>query len=119
MNEWPAFDPEEWLSELLADSEPVGARQRGYASGGFVCPGCSGTADVIVAEVVTETANQSTTMLRPPAVPVWHEPWQAHVTIELVCQGPHNLDAQDHSAWDHAGETIDLIATGYQPSRLN
>jgi hypothetical protein len=32
---------------------------------------------------------------------------------------PDDIDGAPDEAWDHAGETIDMLATGYQPISLN
>ena len=104
------FDP----GELIVS----GPRRRGYAIGDFLCPGCGGIADVIVAELpLSEWAPRQQHPAAPTAI-AWYAPWRAYVTVELVCQGPADPDAPDPE-WDHAGECIDLLATGYQPISLS
>jgi hypothetical protein len=92
-----------------------GPRLRGYAIGEFLCRGCGGLAVVIVTEVPAEdwTARAGSSSV------TWWAPWNAYVRVELVCQGPADPYAPDE-AWNHAGETIDMLATGYQcPISLN
>jgi len=52
------------------------------------------------------------------AVVAWSADWQAYVTVSLICQGPADPNAPDE-AWSHAGKTIDILATGYEPICLN
>jgi hypothetical protein len=101
-------EAESWIPEPL----PGTIRWRGRMFGEFVCPGCGGFADVFITEVRPKDWN-----LGAQAI-TWYEPWHAYVTVELVCQGPVDLDAPN-AAWDHAGTTIDMIATGYEPIGLN
>jgi hypothetical protein len=115
-----------------------GPSRRGYAIGEFLCPGCHGMADIIVTEVspvdrhghdgqgdepvpLAVAIRDYLAQLDPRyggSAVAWSSDWQAHVTVSLVCQGPADPDAPDE-AWNHAGETIDILATGYKPICFN
>jgi hypothetical protein len=95
-----------------------GPRIRGYALGEFLCPGCGGVANVIVAEARPESWRPGRRRLEAERAIAWSGEWRAYVTVELVCQGPADLEAPDE-AWDHAGEVIDLLGTGYRPIGLS
>jgi hypothetical protein len=95
-----------------------GPSSRGYAFGEFLCAGCGGIANVIVAEVLPEDWRRARCQLEAAPAVAWSASWRAYVTISLVCQGPADLEAPDE-AWDHAGEVIDLLGTGYRPIGLS